>query len=274
MDIYAMQEAGLTEGEAKVYLALIELGSSTTGPIIEKAQVAKSIVYQLLNKLIQKGLVAHMVKEKTKYFQASDPHKLIEYIEENEKRLRENKKKIERLLPTLMVKQGNAKQQTANLFEGFNGMVSVHEHIYDKLKKGEEFFYLGIAPEQPEHFHAYWKKDHLRRVKAGIICKLLFHPDTDPKILRNRNSYKLCDARYMPAEIKTPAWIMGYKDVTVLGFPSANPLTLEINNKEIADSFKAYFDEFWKRSKTFKDRGQSLKKEKEGNKKLRRPQRL
>src|SRR3990167_6978360 len=84
MDIHAMQEAGLTEGEAKVYLALMDLGPSTTGPIIEKAHVAKSIIYQLLDKLIQKGLVAYITKEKTKYFQASDPHKLIEYMETNE----------------------------------------------------------------------------------------------------------------------------------------------------------------------------------------------
>src|SRR3989344_5620749 len=171
MDIHAMQEAGLTEGEAKVYLALMELGSSTTGPIIEKAHVAKSIIYQLLDKLIQKG---------------------------------------------------------------------------------DEFFYLGIAPEQPAHFHAYWQRDHLRRAKAGISCKLLFHTDTDPKILKNRNSYKLCDSRYMPTAINTPAWIMGYKEVTVIGFPSVNPITLEIVNKEIADSFKAYFDAFWKQSKPFK----------------------
>jgi len=252
MDIHAMQEAGLTEGEAKVYLALMELGPSTTGPIIEKAHVAKSIIYQLLDKLIQKGLVAYITKEKTKYFQASDPHKLIEYMETNEKKLQENKKKIENLLPTLISKQGKSKQQTANLFEGFNGMVTVHEHIYQKLKKGDEFFYLGIAPEQPAHFHAYWQRDHLRRAKAGISCKLLFHPNTDPKILKNRNSYKLCDSRYMPTAINTPAWIMGYKEITVIGFPSASPITLEIVNEEIADSFKAYFDAFWKQSKPFK----------------------
>ena len=76
--------------------------------------------------------------------------------------------------------------------------------------------------------------------------------DKRPKILKNRNSYKLCDARYMPIEINTPAWLMGYKDVAVIGFASSKPITLEIVNKEIADSFKAYFDEFWKKTKPFK----------------------
>ncbi|HLC73302.1 MAG TPA: helix-turn-helix domain-containing protein, partial [Candidatus Nanoarchaeia archaeon] len=221
-------------------------------PITEKSGVAKSIIYQLLEKLIQKGLVSYITKEKTRYYQASDPHKLIEYIEENEKKLAENKNKIENLIPTLLAKQNQNKEQTATIYEGFKGMIAVHEHTYLKLEKGDEFFYLGIAPEQPEHFHAYWQRDHLRRAKAGIHCKLLFHPNTDKKILKNRNSYKLCDARYMPTEINTPAWIMGYKDVTVIGFPSSNPITLEIVNQEIADSFKSYFEEFWKKSKKFK----------------------
>ena len=252
MDIRALQDAGLTQGESKVYFALLDLGSSTTGPITEKSGVAKSIIYQLLEKLIQKGLVSYITKEKTRYYQASDPHKLIEYIEENEKKLTENKNKIENLIPTLLAKQNQNKEQTATIYEGFKGMIAVHEHTYLKLEKGDEFFYLGIAPEQPEHFHAYWQRDHLRRAKAGIHCKLLFHPNTDKKILKNRNSYKLCDARYMPTEINTPAWIMGYKDVTVIGFPSSNPITLEIVNQEIADSFKSYFEEFWKKSKKFK----------------------
>ena len=56
----------------------------------------------------------------------------------------------------------------------------------------------------------------------------------------------------MPTAINTPAWIMGYKEITVIGFPSASPITLEIVNEEIADSFKAYFDAFWKQSKPFK----------------------
>ena len=40
MDTFALKEAGLTDGEIKVYLALLELGSSTTGPVIEKSGIA------------------------------------------------------------------------------------------------------------------------------------------------------------------------------------------------------------------------------------------
>jgi len=252
MDIVSLKEAGLTEGEIKVYLALLELGEATAGPIIEKSRISRSIIYQILGKLMEKGLVSYIVKEKTKYFQAVEPSKILEYIEQREQKLRESRKKVELLLPQLLLKQKAAKESIARIFVGFKGMITVHEHTYQKLTRGEEYFFLGIPPAQPKYFHSYWQKDHHRRAKAGIKCKLLFHPKTDKKILENRNSYPGCDARYMPIEINTPAWFMGYKDVAVIGFASASPITLEIINKEIAASFRAYFDEFWKQSKPFK----------------------
>ena len=65
MDTSTLREAGLTEGEIKVYLALLELGSSTTGPIVDKSGISRSIIYQILEKLMEKGLVSFITKEKT-----------------------------------------------------------------------------------------------------------------------------------------------------------------------------------------------------------------
>ena len=251
MDISSLKEAGLTEGEIKVYLALLELGDSTTGPIIEKSKVAKSIVYQILDKLIEKGLVSYIIKEKTKHFQAANPKRILDYIEERKKQLEKNKEKVENLIPKILTFQ-NKPISEAKLYEGFKGTITVHENTYLKLKEGEEYFYMGIPPEQPDYFHAYWLKDSKRRVKAGIKCKLLYNKGTSKEILKGRNKLKDCEARYMPLDIDSPAWFMGYKDVAIISFPSKNPITIEITNKEIADSFRSYFEEFWKKSKPFK----------------------
>ena len=131
-------------------------------------------------------------------------------------------------------------------------MKAAHENTYSRLKQGEAYYYLGIPQYQSPQLHAYWKKDHARRAKAGITGRLLFNAGTGRKVLENRNSYAGSDARYMPIGIKTPAWIFGYKDVTVIGLPSKNPISIEITNPAIAASFRAYFEEFWKRSKPFK----------------------
>ena len=70
MDIKILEEIGLTKSEVKTYLALLEIGSSSTGDIVEKAQVASSKIYEILDKLSQKGLVSFIIKSGVKYFEA------------------------------------------------------------------------------------------------------------------------------------------------------------------------------------------------------------
>ena len=245
MEYESLKEAGLTEGEVKVYVALLKIGSQTSGKIVEESGVSKSIIYHILKKLIDKGLVSYIIKDKTKHFQADDPTHLKDYLEEREKDLEKTKKDVDNILPKLLSLKQVTKESTAQIYEGFKGIQTAHEHTYSKLKKGEEYFYLGIFPEQQEKYHLYWERDHRKRAKAGINCKLLFNQRTDPKILKNRNKFKGCDARYMPMDIKTPAWFMGYKDTVVIGLQETE-FAIEIVNQKIADSFKAYFDYLWK----------------------------
>lgn len=249
MDTSILKEAGLTGSEIQVYVALLQLGPTTTGPIINETKTSRSIIYQILEKLMEKGLVSYTVREKTKYFQAAEPHQLLDVIDKKRKHLEERRVEIEQLVPQLLAMRHPPEQQETRTFVGFKGMMMVHEHTYEALKKGDEYFFLGIPPEQPEHFHSYWEKDHKRRVRAGIRCKLLFHPDTPRATLASRNVHVGCEARYMHIKLNTPAWFMGYENVAVIGFPAANPITVEIISKEIATAFRAYFDEFWKHSK-------------------------
>ena len=75
-EYYDLLKIGLTEGETKVYLALSKLGSSTVGPIVKESKVAYSNIYDILNRLIEKGIVSFIIKQKTKYFQAASPSNL------------------------------------------------------------------------------------------------------------------------------------------------------------------------------------------------------
>ncbi len=249
MDTSPLHDAGLTDGEIKVYLALLEVGSSTSGPIVERSGVAKSIVYLLLERLMQKGLVSCIVKEKTKRFQAAQPTKLLEYIDERGERLQENRREVERILPQLMLAQAMARKSEARMYFGFRGIRTAHEHCYEKLKRGEEYVFLGIPAEQPHEQHLYWQRDHVRRAAAGIRCRLLFNAGTDPATIANRNSYRGCEAKLMSSDIVTPAQLEMFADTTLVILQSPEAVCVEIVNPHIADSFKAYFDEYWKRGR-------------------------
>ena len=160
MNTAPLKEAGLTDGEIKVYLALLEIGSSTVGPILAKSGITRSIIYRILERLIKKGLVSYITKEKTKYYQAAQPDKLLDYIDNREKELKQNKNKVEKLIPQLILKQKSAKKTEASIYEGFKGLITAYDKRYDKLKKGDEVVIYGLPPLQPEYHHAYWKPMH------------------------------------------------------------------------------------------------------------------
>jgi hypothetical protein len=138
------------------------------------------------------------------------------------------------------------------IYKGFKGVQAITDHIYLKLKKGDIWYNIGVPSNQGEKYHSYWHEDHLKRIKHQIKCKMLFNIRTPKTTLENRNGYKDCDARYMPIPVETPSWILIYKDVSVIILPGDEPIAIEITNQQIADSFKQYFEAFWKLTKPFK----------------------
>lgn len=258
-----IENAGLTEGESKVYLALLGIGQSTAGPIIKKSGVANSIIYKILDSLIEKGLVSFITKEKTKYFQAANPHKIVDYIEEKKEQLEEDKLKVESLLPQLIGLAKPSKGLSIQVFEGFKGFITAWETMYSKLGKGDEYHCFGGYVLQEERFHSYWKRDHIRRKKAGIKSRMLFNKGTLRETLENRNTFWECDSRYMPSDVKTPAFFTVFKDTTMIQLQTLKnvpgeelavekPVAIIIENKEIAETFDAYFMDYWKKSKPFR----------------------
>src|SRR3989338_8385224 len=114
METKILEEIGLTPGEIKVYLALIGLGETTTGPIVDEARVSISKVYSILERLSKKGLVSHVVKNNVKYFKAADPNRLLIYLQEKEEHLKKQEQELKKFIPELELKQNSAvTQETA-----------------------------------------------------------------------------------------------------------------------------------------------------------------
>ena len=253
MDTKVLEELGLTTGEVKAYLALLKLGSVSTGPLAKESGVSRSKLYSILDRLEKKGLVGHVEEKGVVRFQGVEPAKIRDYIQKKEEELKELGGKFEGFLPQLEKwKTGAEEVQKVTLYQGFRGTIVVHEHSYLRLKKGEEYYYMGIPSTQTEEQHRYWRKDHERRVREGIRSKALFNRDVPREVLKNRNRYWGCDARYMPQGVQPPAWFMGYKDTVAMCVPTGRVVTVEIINQEIADSFREYFDAIWAKTKPFK----------------------
>ena len=105
MDMKPLERIGLTKSEIAVYLALLKLGQTTAGPIVDEARVTRSKIYDILERLKNKGLVSYITKQSTKYFSAADPHTILHYLDEKESEIKEEKSSVLKILPQLLLEQ-------------------------------------------------------------------------------------------------------------------------------------------------------------------------
>ena len=251
--IKQLEEIGLTNGEARVYKALSQLGASSVGPISDLSKVHRSIIYQILEKLIEKGLVTYIIEGKIKKYQAAPPTMLLNFLEKEKEKLETKEETINELMPTILQMQSQGKKASATIYSGFSGILTATFNILDKLKTNEEYYMINIPAFQPEHHHINWEKFQVKREKLKIFAKQLYNPKVKDEILKERNSHKYIDARRMPIDFGPPSYYIVYQDTTIIALSQGSqPMAIEIVNQEIADGFKAYCDWLWKKSKPFK----------------------
>jgi len=243
-----LEKSGLSRGESKVYLSLVELGVSSVGAIVAKSGVSTSKVYEILNRLIKKGLVSHVEREGVKRFSAENPEQIVELLSIKEKEIIETKTELEKNLSKIY-ERINSAQKTAvtTIYEGFKGMKYVFDKSLDELKKGDIMYLFGVSESTEEirtYFYHYFKKQG----KTGFKAKVIFDETAIEKAKERKN--KFTEFRFMPKGTITPATITVYHNKTIIEVGNPNYiLTILINNKEISESFKKNFELLWKIAK-------------------------
>jgi len=244
-----LEKIGLTKGESKVYLALLRIGKSRVGSIIKEAKVSNSKVYDILDRLAEKGLVGVAIEKGAKTFTAMHPNRLQEFIKLKEQELQTEKKSLAQALPQLQELYASAeKPLPAEILEGTRGIKTFCELWLKNLKHGEEIYILG-APKEAEILIAYLTEWHERRVKKKVLAKILYNEQAK-HLAEKRKKMELTEVRYLPKEIKTDALIDISDEyvATLLFFP--HPLCVVIRNKRIAASYKSYFSILWNQANT------------------------
>lgn len=240
-----LTEIGLTKSEIAVYFALLEIGSSTTGPIIKKAEIASGKAYLILDKLILKGLVTHTIQSGTKYYQAKDPEQLIDYIKEKEKELQRKETQLKQIIPLLKTQYEEQKYKPlAEVYEGVKGFKSFYDWTLKKLNKNDTIYILGVPHEANEKFQAYFIEWNQQRIKLGINLKIIYTHDCR-EYGKLREKMKLTKVRYMKKELETPAWIDIFQDYVVTINVHTTPVCFLIRDKLSAETYKKYFETIW-----------------------------
>jgi sugar-specific transcriptional regulator TrmB len=247
MDTKILEDLGFTQGEIKVYLALLELGETTTGPVITHSKITGSKVYEILEKLKEKGMVSSIIKEKTMYFQAASPSRILDYVDKKETELDEKKILLKKLLPELEAKREITKKtQTAQVFEGWQGIRTVFNLILEETGKNNTYYVFTVGKElEQKETILFLKGHHQRRMQKGVKVDLLLN-STDRKFLPEWNTFKNLEMRFYPYSLPLGVYIFG-DYVATISF--TNKTAFLIKSEYVADSYKKFFLDFWKIAK-------------------------
>lgn len=228
MDIKILENIGLTKNQSLVYVSLLKLGSTTAQQIMKETGMHRSRVYDSLEKLHEKGLVSFVIKDYKKYFQAVEPEKLIDYIEEK-------KEALKTILPELKsIKNSEKEEINAFLYKGKEGLKTIHSEM---LKEGKNIYVLGAKGfifSELQYFMPNFERERIKK-KIKWICLC----DKDELL---KNKILLFKGKVLPKgyESNTVLNIFGNKIAIVL-WEKKYPTGFMIDNKDVADSFRKWF---------------------------------
>jgi len=238
-----LEEIGLTKGEIKVYLTLLKLGETTTGKIIEEAGISSGKIYEILDKLIRKGLASFIIKDKTKHFAAASPNRIVDYLREKQEDIKTKEEELAKELPALLAVEKEAKKEhEITMFRGFKGIqTAIFEALQDLTSK-DEILAMGIRSTKGKQYNILWQRWHRERTAKKIVCKALFS-DKGTEYYNLFKKMKFTEARVLKGV--TPAALDIMKNRVLIFTYGEEPSCLSIKNPEIAQSYATFFYNLW-----------------------------
>lgn len=244
-----LMKLGLSEKEAKVYLAALELGEDTVQNIARKAKINRATTYVILEKLMKLGLMSTHQDGKRTVFVAEDPHELVNIIDEEKRTLEQRQRELETSMDQLLAIYNARKDKpSVRYFEGADGLEALDRYGHDQFKKKSQMVGLipiGIIENQFPKRRATALSE---RVKLGINSKMLY---TRPKgdIPDAINKRELRQAIRLPEKdfpIDVTIQIYSGWGVKFFNFKDDDYFGVLIKDANIARNMQYLFDLAWK----------------------------
>ncbi|MDF0682400.1 MAG: helix-turn-helix domain-containing protein [Candidatus Nitrosocosmicus sp.] len=237
-----LTDLGLTQGEAKVYLAMIQLGPSRIGKIVEISGVSQSKVYNVLDRLILKGLASYNIQDNIKQFQSLEPSRLHEYIQKKENEVRRQKESINQIIYDLSKNVYATKRSTSEIFVGERSLRSAYTTLLSETKKGDILRYFYPYPDAHENASPFYSRFYKYQKSKGLIERGIVNSD-----FINSQHFKEIpkDVKLRHVNYPLPGTIDIFTDkLLIIDWKTITGIL--ITSSEIVSIFVDYFDSIWK----------------------------
>lgn len=240
MDIEPLEQLGLTQNEAKTYIALCSAGSITAGKLAKRVDIHRSRMYEALSHLARKGLVHFVSINKVSYYEAKPPEALLELIAEQ-------KEQITGMIPKLRSLQ--QQPEITQKVHGYQGIGGVKTLLSETLKT-KEYVVFGAPQSSLEILgETYWKNYNQKINATRIKTKMIFDghlKDWSNEVKRINKGTKI---KFLEKRFDNLTETFVFDDKIIIITWSAQPLGVLLIDKTISKAYLQFFDMLWKQAK-------------------------
>ena len=234
-----LTQAGLTEKESLVYLALVELGETSVAAVAKKAGLKRPSVYVHLTDLEEKDLVHQVARGKKTFYVAAHPKTLQTHAEIQLQNIRGALPQMEALFE---------KEKGKPRVLIFNDKDKLDQALNEAFVATGECIAMGSSTAIDLFPQTIEKIEKLKTTKPLVTRELMERSEKsmEYKKLIEGPSRKL---RFIPKELlpfNTDIVVFGEK--TLITSVEQEYFTISIESKDIAQSFKTLFEVMWKLS--------------------------
>ncbi|MEK7619802.1 MAG: helix-turn-helix domain-containing protein [Patescibacteria group bacterium] len=237
---------GLTDHESQVYVELVFLGTSTSGPLIKKTGLHRNVVYTSLEHLIEKKYVLESQIKGKKQFSVADPSVVVQEFEEKQRIATE----IARAVSSLSVHP----IQEITVYEGNEAYLNLLTEQIRKIPRGGASYILGTGGEEFMELtmRKIWDRYHKAIRTQGIHIKMISYESHREMLQRDlADQLDLYDIRYLPDDIENPSGVRIYPEAGVIvnmifSTPTQPVTAIRIKNADLVQGQLNLFENLWK----------------------------
>lgn len=232
-----LQSFGINEKAARLYLALLGLGTASVAAIANQAGVKRPTTYVLLDELKRRGLVSEQQQGRIRLFTATKPEALKD-------RLEEKVREFTSALPSLQAMV--ATQVGRPTVEVLEGREAVTEAYFDLFAQPGEVVFFSDIDTLREEFGSFLAEFNQRLKREGKLCReLVGNTLAGRRYVREAAAdAPLRQTRLLAEPIANDTAIVG-DTVLIVSFKANNYFVVRIQNTQIAASYRSLFEQLW-----------------------------
>jgi sugar-specific transcriptional regulator TrmB len=230
---------GLPEKEARVYLALLELGPSSVSETAKRAKVSRTNTYHILNSLLAQGLVNSHEKTSKVIFSAEGPDRMLQILKTRAEEAQQIYAEAQEAMPEFksVYKKKDGKLKV-KFYEGVEGLISAYE---DTLSAKTDIWGYASVENQHSFFPGYFPSYYTRRTKNGISVKCFLADSEESRRIQSLDKAHLRKTYLVPEKFAISPEINIYDNkVAVLSLKEKFGAIIE--SKAVADAFRKMFE--------------------------------